>query len=188
LLLAYSPYCEELLMNAATLNDLFRHMEWADATVWIAVLASPKACGDAKLKELLYHLDLVQRSFLRVWRGEPREAAYPTFEEAGALMQWARSYYSEAQSHLAGLSDEDISQAMPVPWAALVEKRLGRAPATTSVGETALQVVLHSTYHRGQVNARLREVGGTPPLVDYIAWVWLGRPEADWTVVSSANP
>jgi len=41
-------------------------------------------------------------------------------------------------------------------------------------------VALHSLYHRGQVNARLREVGGTPPLVDYIAWLWFGRPAAEW--------
>ena len=27
---------------------------------------------------------------------------------------------------------------------------------------------------------RLREVGGTPPLVDYIAWVWFSRPDAPW--------
>ena len=34
----------------------------------------------------------------------------------------------------------------------------------------------HSTYHRGQVNARLREIGAEPPLVDYIAWLWFDRP------------
>ena len=43
-----------------------------------------------------------------------------------------------------------------------------------------LQIPLHSLYHRGQVNARLREVGGEPPTVDYIAWMWLGRPAAEW--------
>ena len=41
-----------------------------------------------------------------------------------------------------------------------------------------LQVALHSMYHRGQINARLRDFGGNPPLVDFIAWVWLGRPAA----------
>ena len=174
-------------MNAATLSDLFRHMEWADAAVWGSVLASTQVSSDAKLQEYLYHLHVVQRAFLRVWRGEPREAPYPTFGEAAALLQWGRAYYSEAHGHLAGLSDEALSQPMPVPWSAMVEKRLGRAPETTTVGETALQVALHSTYHRGQVNARLRAVGGTPPLVDYIAWVWLGRPAAEWPAVDSAT-
>ena len=48
------------------------------------------------------------------------------------------------------------------------------------MAETCLQVCSHSTYHRGQVNARLREIGAEPPLVDYIAWLWFERPAADW--------
>ena len=38
--------------------------------------------------------------------------------------------------------------------------------------ETAPHVAMHTTHHRGQVNARLRELGAEPPLVDYIAWLW----------------
>jgi uncharacterized damage-inducible protein DinB len=168
------------MINTTTLSDLYHHMEWADAAVWSSVLACPGARTDKKLQDYLYHLHLVQRAFLRVWRGEPRETPYPTFSDAPGLMQWGHSYYSEAFAHLAALSDDQISRPMPVPWAAMVEKRLGRAPETTTIGETALQVTLHSLYHRGQVNARLREVGGEPPLVDYIAWVWLGRPAPVW--------
>jgi uncharacterized damage-inducible protein DinB len=41
-------------------------------------------------------------------------------------------------------------------------------------------VPMHSQYHRGQVNARLKEVGGVPPNVDYILWVWVGRPVGLW--------
>jgi uncharacterized damage-inducible protein DinB len=168
-------------VNLNTLIDLYRHMEWADATVWTSVLASESGRADTKLRERLYHLHIVQRAFLRVWRGEPRETPYPTFEDAQSLMNWARTYYGEAFAHLETMTDEKVSEQMPVPWAAMVEQRLGRAPETTTIGETALQVALHSMYHRGQINARLREVKGEPPLVDYIAWVWLGRPAADWS-------
>jgi uncharacterized damage-inducible protein DinB len=44
-----------------------------------------------------------------------------------------------------------------------------------------MQVVLHSTHHRGQIVARVRELGGNPPLVDYIGWIWLGKPAAAWS-------
>jgi uncharacterized damage-inducible protein DinB len=69
---------------------------------------------------------------------------------------------------------------MPLPWAGMVEQALGHPPGMTTMGETVLQVALHTLYHRGQVNMRLRELGGTPPLVDYIAWLWFGRPGASW--------
>ena len=59
-------------MNLNDLNDLFRHMEWADASVWRAVLASDAARADTKLRELFYHVHMVQRAFLRVWQGETR--------------------------------------------------------------------------------------------------------------------
>ena len=168
-------------MNLNTLNDLYQHMEWADAAVWNAVLESKTGQTDMKLREYFFHLHMVQRAFLRVWRGEPRETPYPVFDDAQSLMVWGCSYYAEAFAHLRTLSDDQISQALPVPWASMVGQRLGRTPQTTTIGETALQVALHSTYHRGQINAHLREVGGEPPLVDYIAWVWLGRPAADWS-------
>jgi uncharacterized damage-inducible protein DinB len=172
------------MIDGSTLEELFQHMEWADAAVWATILSSQDAQADTKLREYLYHLHMVQRAFLRVWRGEPREAPYPTFDDAYSLMLWARSYYDEAFDHLATLGDEDLARPMPVPWASMVEKRIGRKPETTTVGETALQVTLHSMYHRGQVNARLRQLGAEPPLVDYIAWVWLGRPASAWPKVA----
>jgi len=172
-------------MNLAALRDLYQYMEWADASVWTAVFASTTAQNDTKLRDGLYHLHVVQRAFLRIWRGESPNTPFPSFAELQELMAWGRSYYADAFDHLATLSNERSLAPLPVPWAALVEQRLGRAPETATVGETALQVVLHTQYHRGQINSRLREVGGEPPLVDYITWVWLGRPKANWPAVTS---
>jgi len=167
-------------MNLTDLNDLYGHMEWADALVWRAVLLSRDARADQKLRQLFYHLHLVQRAFLRAWRGEPRDMPYPTFDEANSLMLWGRSYYRELKPHFDALTDEEISRPMVLPWGEIVERELGRKPETISVAEMMLQVPLHSQYHRGQINARLRETGGEPPRVDYIVGVWLGRPKADW--------
>jgi uncharacterized damage-inducible protein DinB len=65
------------------------------------------------------------------------------------------------------------------------QQRMGRSFEAPTLAETMLQVASHSTYHRGQVNARLREISGEPPLVDYIAWIWFGRPAPDWTATAS---
>lgn len=43
-----------------------------------------------------------------------------------------------------------------------------------------LQVTTHSTYHRGQINARFKELGGEPGNVDFIIWIWLGKTKVDW--------
>jgi uncharacterized damage-inducible protein DinB len=168
------------MLNGVALADLYRHMEWADATVWTAVLASPTGRPDKQLLDYFYHLHMVQFAFLRVWRGESRTAAFPEFDEAQPLMNWGQTYYPAAFAHLGTLDEVALAQPMPVPWAAMVEERLGRKPETTTVGETVLQVTLHTLYHRGQINARLRELDGNPPLVDFIVWIWLGRPAAVW--------
>jgi uncharacterized damage-inducible protein DinB len=74
-----------------------------------------------------------------------------------------------------------------MPFVAEQEKRLGTKFAEPTLAQTIFQVTSHSTYHRGQVNARLREVGAEPPLVDYIAWVWFGKPDPDWSLPTVAT-
>lgn len=166
-------------MNLSELRDLYRHMEWADASVWQAVFRSENAVADQKLRDYFYHLHLVQRAFLNAWRNESA-APFPTFEDATSVREWGRSYYDEVFVHLERLSDQEIAKPMQLPWAEYVEKQIGRVPASITIGETMLQVPLHSLYHRGQINARLREVSGEPPTVDYIIWVWLEKPAASW--------
>jgi uncharacterized damage-inducible protein DinB len=167
-------------MKLSDLNDLFRHMEWADASVWRAVLAADTARADTKLCELFYHVHMVQRAFLRVWQGETRYTPFPTFEDNSSLIEWGRTYYPELFAQSKTWTEDDLLSTRNVPWASRLTKPLGREAENTTLGQTAQQVALHSLYHRGQVNARLRELGGEPPLVDYIAWLWLGMPGADW--------
>ena len=175
------------MMNIAALTDLYRHMEWADAVVWSSVMASSGEQTDAKLRDYLHHLHMVQYAFLKTWRGEPLEMPKQSFDDAQSLMLWGRAYYGKAMAHLATLNDEKLSEPMALAWSGMVEQVLGRSPETTTVGDTVLQVALHSLYHRGQINTRLREVGEKPPLVDYIAWVWFGRPAPVWPPVNQ-NP
>jgi uncharacterized damage-inducible protein DinB len=67
-----------------------------------------------------------------------------------------------------------------LPWMDMVSAQLGRTLVVPTLAETLLQVPMHSMHHRGQINARLRELGNEPPLVDFIAWIWLGKPAAEW--------
>jgi uncharacterized damage-inducible protein DinB len=166
----------------APLTDLYQHMEWADSMVWAAVRAIPAAEHDRRMGELLQHMHMVQRAFYAVWRREPlvRRGA-GDFESLWAIEAWGREYYSAAHAYLATLADSDLDEVLTLPWASMLEQQLGRPPGETTLGDTILQVASHTTYHRGQVNVKIRDLGGEPPLVDYIAWRWFGRPAAVWS-------
>ena len=51
------------------MREMARHMAWADATVWSAVLAAPQAADDEKIADTLHHIHLVQHIFVQAWTG-----------------------------------------------------------------------------------------------------------------------
>lgn len=162
------------------LQDLLSHMEWADALVWRSVLATPASRSDSNLRERLYHAHVVQWAYLQVWLGEPvdlrKEAS---FEDLPAIQAWVREYYRRAADCFRVIDAEALGREVEFPWARQLVERMGRVhPAT--LAQTILQVTSHTTYHRGQINTRLRELGGEPPLTDFIAWVWRGKPAPAW--------
>lgn len=157
-------------------------MEWADAAVWRAA-AGLDAAGppDPALLKWLLHIHTVQRAFLHIWTG--RAMAFPaveTFPTLASLRDWARGYYPDAHAWIEGAEEARLAEPLALPWAREIAERIGRSAGPATVGDTCFQVTSHSTYHRGQVNRRLRELGAEPPLVDYIAWVWFGKPKAEW--------
>jgi uncharacterized damage-inducible protein DinB len=168
-------------MNASgLLKDLFRHMEWADALVWSVALKTPTLVGDTSLRERLHHVHLVQRAFLHVWRGEQMHFEGTDALRGKSLAKWGREYHSDVRGFLATLEGPQLDDPVHLPWAAQIMERLGTSITDPSLGETLAQVASHSSYHRGQVNARIRELGVEPPLTDFIAWVWSSKPEAAW--------
>ena len=156
-------------MNLSDCTALFEQSEWADALVWASVLAV--AGEDVDLKERLYHLHVVQASYLAIWRGQSATPpGLATFTSLRAIRDWARGTYRELREYLPSLEPDMVEREVRVPWADYLVQRFGVA-RPTSWAETVLQVNLHSTYHRGQVNTRLRALGSEPPLTDFIAWI-----------------
>ena len=176
-----------MVTSRELLLDLFDHTEWADARLWSAILAHDAARADDQIRRLMLHLDSVQRAFLDAWMNRP-VTFRQTFDDTTLEREFpsVRAYYAPARAFIAALDDERLRAPMILPWAQWVEQYLGHPPAQTSLGETILQVLLHSIHHRAQANARLRTVGGDPPMIDYIAWLWLGRPAPVWPERGSA--
>ncbi|MGE5361285.1 MAG: DinB family protein [Bacteroidales bacterium] len=172
-------------MNALDiLKSLFAHMAWADAATWRTVAASEAARGDKALRDRLYHLHLVQHAFLTVWQGVPLAPRTADSFDAPQLLQFAREYHGALARFLDSLDPARFDDPMPMPWANRAAERMGRpSAAATTIGETMIQVASHSTHHRGQVATHLRQLGVDPPLTDFIAWTWLGKPAPDWPAV-----
>lgn len=163
-------------------RDLFSHMAWADAVVLRAAKACAAAEHDQVIREKLHHLHMVQRAFLHLWTRTPFNLAeLAEFRDLASIETWAREYHAELHSFVEALGDRALDELVPIPWAERISKDLCiDSPAPVDLGTTMLQVAMHSGYHRGQVNMRLRELGAVPPLVDYIAWHWMGKPRPEW--------
>ncbi len=169
------------MTRIAWLDDLARHSEWADAKIWTAVLATPPACTDERILGWLHHVHLVQHGFVHAWtESRFRPARREDFADPAALAGWGRQAHAAVRGFLAGAAEDDLERPVRVPWAGRVEQALGRSVADASLGHTALQVAMHTTHHRGQIAARLRELGGEPPTTDLIAWLWVEQPDPGW--------
>ena len=159
------------------IEALYQHMEWADATVWRAIVATAGAENDQIVRDRMLHIHTVQHAFLSVWRGvEPVIPGPSHFADLQAIRAWGRDYYRMVKDALREIDQSKLDRPLEIPWAKYAEEHIGRPVSVITHRETLLQVPMHSHYHRAQVNTRLRELGATPPLVDFIAWAWFGKP------------
>lgn len=167
-------------MDGREFRELLTHMEWADAQTWRAARSVPAALSDERLKYLLHHIHLVQSVYLQAWSGAPFVVTELTgFSDLAAIEAWARPYYRMAAEYARTVEEPKFSQPVDFPWSELIVKQFGKElPVTLS--ESAWQVFSHTTYHRGQVATRIREIGGEPPTVDFLVWAWGGKPAPDW--------
>jgi uncharacterized damage-inducible protein DinB len=159
------------------LKELFDHMYWADGKVWKTVLSIPESQNHEQLKKIIYHYHLTQYAFYHLWMELPMEfKRLSDFDSLSEMSKWALTYDELVSPFLSGLKEEQLEKVVPIPWSGRLEKLIGKNPEDATLGETMFHVTAHSAYHRGQVNSLIRSLGGEPPLVDYIAWVWLGKP------------
>lgn len=116
------------------------------------------------------HLVSAQWVWLSRWKGGPpvglwKPEEYPAY--AGLRAKWEEV----ARDRAAFLSDQtDATLAADVEYTTTDGKSW-----STPLGELFLHMVNHSTYHRGQLSAFLRNVGAKPPSTDFIVWIRSGK-------------
>ena len=167
--------------NSDNTTLLLNHLQWADAEVWKKNLTFDAAENDERIKKLLYHLHQVQYAFYFLWNDLPMEIPKPDeFTDLKSIAKWGFDYQQKLNEFLSSAKANEKNKIVQIPWSVFMERKTKQKVVPATLEETMLQVASHSTYHRGQINTRFRELGGDPPSVDFIVWVWLGKPKADW--------
>lgn len=157
------------------LDELYAHQEWADAEHWLAIEAHPPALADKAIRERLLHIHLVQRAFLWVTAPQRAEFAFKKIEDfpsMAELKQYARQGLVEMRARVQETDQARMEEMIEVPWF--------KPPAKISIRQALTQAAMHSHYHRGQNATRLRELGGVPPMTDFIVWLKDGQLAARW--------
>lgn len=171
--------------------ELAAHMEWADALVWSTVLQSGPARGDEPIRTWLHHIHTVQRAFTSVWQNAPLQFVnIAAFADLPALAAWGHEGHGALEAYVRAADPAALERRVEMPWAARYAQSIGGGLTHPTLAQTIAHLSLHSAHHRGQVNARLRELGAEPPLTDHIAWIWRGQPAPAWpanVVASSAR-
>ena len=85
----------------------------------------------------------------------------------------AQRYHTTMTKVLKDLTDTQLEEIVNAPWFP--------RPMNLSRRHALMQAAMHSHYHRAQNATRLRELGGAPPLTDFIIWIRKGQPAAAWS-------
>jgi uncharacterized damage-inducible protein DinB len=155
-------------MNAEGLLDLARHQAWADATHWKALRENPTVLEDAEIRKRLNHMLMALKMLTTLARGETPDPAgmkqeVDSIDELEAAMEKANLDVA------ATLESADLEKTIALP-------RGPKGPFEAPAGVLLLQALMHSQHHRGQNASRMRQLGITPPMTDFVIWYALGRP------------
>lgn len=162
-------------MLAPDLLDLVAYSEWATARLVEALRKLPDAARHRRddsafgsLHGTVTHLVAAEWIWLERWQGRspgspPAWVGEASFEE---LLRHLETIERARRAHLDALKPAEL--ATPIRY-----RTFAGVDAANPIGELIRHVVNHSTYHRGQIAMRIRQLGDQPPSTDYIAWLRL---------------
>jgi uncharacterized damage-inducible protein DinB len=156
-------------MDAELLKELARHQAWADEEHWRALRGNAALLEDTEIRKRLNHMLLAYEMLPALARGEMPDPA--GFKERESAEDLEAALGRASQGLMETLATVDLEKSIALP-------RGPNGPFEAPAGTLILQALLHSQHHRGQNAARMRALGATPPMTDYLIWHALGRPKA----------
>jgi uncharacterized damage-inducible protein DinB len=146
---------------------LFEHDEWANAAALTALREGP---APEKARRWMAHIVATEWLWLARLRQEP--SAMPVWPDLD--LESCAAELTELQGEwmrcLESLDEHGLDDG--------VAYRNSKGEFwTNTVGDILTHVVLHASYHRGQIASAIREAGGTPAYTDFIHAVRTGLIE-----------
>lgn len=143
------------------LKRLVDHLGWANRRALKAVRNS----SDPEARRLLSHVLAAERVWLaRIETGDSSELEiWPelSLSECADLLE---RNIADLRRLLAGRSEADLKRRIGY-------RNSKGEPFETPLEEILLHLLLHGTYHRGQIALRLRDAGDEPVNTDFVTFV-----------------
>jgi len=159
-------------ITAGAARDLLLYMLWADRQMLKSVrpvdaehLNRDAGVSFHSLLGTMSHMLGAQKLWLSRILGHP-DAFVLGPGDFPDLLSWIKAWEETAsgiEAFLAGLTDEQL--AVPLSWTSLEG-----VPHTRPLWQPILQLVNHTTYHRGQVVSLLRQMGYPAASTDLIQY------------------
>ena len=144
-------------------------MAWADARASASIRAMPESAIRDRAVALYAHIVAIEEAWLaRFEQRTPRHTQWPAWslEEASAL---AASSGAGLHAIATAAASEGLSATITYRSRTGVESR-------NALWEILLHVVMHGTYHRGQIALLVRDGGGVPASTDFSIYLREQRP------------
>ncbi len=157
-------------MQIPDIHNLFAYDRWANARLLRAAaeLGADKYAAElggsfGSVRGTLGHIVAVEWLYLRRWHGESPSALpdWAKSADPGALRRKLDETEAGQAEFLSSLSQADL--ARPLRYTNIAGKKL-----EYPLGDLLLHLVNHSTHHRGQAAALIRQAGAAPPAMDYL--------------------
>jgi uncharacterized damage-inducible protein DinB len=158
-------------MNAEAIRFLYRYNDWANGRLLAAASALPpeetrRDVGGSfrSVFDTLTHILWVEWRWLNRWLGGGGGSDPLRCPDLSSLSaRWVELEQHRAAA-LGTLTEEGLGRLVSY------ENPPG-TPWSYSVRHVLMHVVNHSTYHRGQVSALIRKLGGAPPATDLLIYI-----------------
>jgi uncharacterized damage-inducible protein DinB len=159
-------------MNAKEITELFDYNLWANTRLFEAAaqLSTEQYLQDCKsshggIHGTLTHIVGAQKLWISRWRGTPENTILQG-NDVSTLLDlisiWER-VSSDTAEFLSSMNDQKVQEEFTITTTQ------GKKFVNT-FQEMMLHLINHSSTHRGQVNAMIRQLGIRPPQIDLITY------------------